>query len=310
MADAVVTVLTYQRNESLAALLPELARQADLAPLATRVLVVDNDPAGGARDVVVRLDAKNVEYVHEPEPGIAAARNRALGEARDERFLVFIDDDEHPTECWLDNLLKMALSTGAAAIVGPVESTFDLPLDEWVSAGGFFQRRRPPTGTRITVAATNNLLLDMNEIRRLGLSFDSTFGLSGGSDTLFTRRLAASGATMLWCAEALVYDRVPPHRATRAWVLHRAFRSGNSWSRTSIALAGSRWDRIAVRLRLSAEGAVRALAGYLAYLVGLALRRRGLSARGLRRGTRGAGMVAGTVGHVYVEYGRAAPRVE
>ena len=56
-------------------------------------------------------------------------------------------------------------------------------------------------GTRVTVAATNNLLLDLPPIRAHGLDFDERFGLSGGSDTLFTRKLAKLGRLMLRCDE-------------------------------------------------------------------------------------------------------------
>ena len=92
-------------------------------------------------------------------------------------------------------------------------SRFAETPDPWIAAGRFFDRRRLPTGTDLEVAATNNLLLDLAVVRRLGLRFDAAFGLSGGSDTLFTRELVASGERMVWCDEAIVYDIVPTDRA-------------------------------------------------------------------------------------------------
>ena len=47
--------------------------------------MVDNDPQGGAREQVEAYPAEWVRYVHEPEPGIAAARNRALDRIRRDR---------------------------------------------------------------------------------------------------------------------------------------------------------------------------------------------------------------------------------
>lgn len=304
MSDAVLAVLTYRRNSELATLLPELARQTAGAPMSTRILVIDNDPDGGAREVVAQFDAGRVDYVLEAEPGIAAARNRALDEAEGEKYLIFIDDDELPCENWLNLLLEMAAEENAAAVAGPVESRFDTTPSEWIISGGFFRRGRPANGTHLTVAATNNLLLDMREIRRLGLRFDPDFGLSGGSDTLFTRQLWTSGALMVWCDAALVYDRVPASRATREWVLRRAFRSGNSWARTSVLLAPAGVPRLRVRGELLVEGSLRAVIGYLQYTAGLLRRRQDLQANGLRRARRGAGMVAGLFGRVYVEYAR------
>ncbi len=315
MPEIVIAVLTYRRNDDLAELLPMLVQHASGIDGATSVLVVDNDPDGGAEPVVAAAvddrrggadDAPAVRYVHEAIPGIAAGRNRALEESRDARFLIFIDDDERPQDGWLEALLATARRTGAAAVVGPVESVFDVEPDAFVRAGNFFRRRRPPTGTRLEVAATNNLLLDLGVIERLGLRFDAEFGLSGGSDTLFTRQLAQSGAELVWCDEALVFDRVPATRVTRTWVLDRAFRSGNSWARTSLALAPAGWRRWRVRAELAAVGGLRVLAGLAQAAWGRLGGGLTASANGHRRLRRGAGMIAGLFGHVHVEYRRPA----
>ena len=189
--DAVIAVLTFKRPEPLRALLPELVKQADAAPLSTGVLVVDNDPDGSAGDLVAEFAAHGVRYVNEQRPGIAAARNRALDESPDERLLIFIDDDERPIETWLELMISRYLVDRPTAVVGPVISEFDQTPDSWVRAGDFFRRRRLPTGTEIQVAATNNLLLDMTVINEWKLRFDEKFGISGGSDTLFTRAIVA-----------------------------------------------------------------------------------------------------------------------
>jgi hypothetical protein len=163
----VVAVLTYRRPDDLAELLDTLRQQWHEYRRSARgrdhevdVLVVDNDPDEAGRAVCLDLAADGVRYVPEPRPGIAAARNRALDEARDHDVLIFIDDDERPTSGWLTLLADTFRSTGRVGVVGPVVSRFAVPLEPWVGAGGFFDRRRLPTGTDVTVAATNNLLLD------------------------------------------------------------------------------------------------------------------------------------------------------
>jgi len=288
----VVAVLTYRRPVDLFELLGVLVDQA--AQAHADVLVVDNDPDGGAQAVVDRFvegaDARvSLTYVQEPRPGIAAARNRALAEASHRDLLVFLDDDERPVDRWLELMLGAFVRHGCAAVVGPVVSTFAHPLSRWVSAGRFFDRRRLATGTEVKVAATNNLLLDLRQIRRLGLTFDERFGLSGGSDTLFTRELHQRGGVLIWCDEALVVDVVPAARLSARWVLLRAFRSGNGWTRTSLALAHSRRRRNLVRLRLTGAGGFRLVAGAARAALGLAARNVGHQARGCRTMARGAG---------------------
>lgn len=312
-ARVVVAVLTYRRPEDLRDVLPVVAAQCAVltgtGDRPARVLVVDNDPAGTAAPVVAGLALAGVEVVHEPRPGIAAARNRALDEAdaAGDDVLVFLDDDERPSPGWLDLLVATWREQGCAAVVGPVVSRFPADLDPWVAAGGFFTRRRMPTGTAVTVAATNNLLLDLAAVRTSapgGLRFDERFGLSGGSDTLFTRALHAAGATMLWCDEAVVSDVVPVDRATRGWVLRRQLRSGNSWSRTELVLARKQRAQAAARARCAVRGAVRLGGGALQVGAGLVRRDQGLRARGAKALARGAGMVGGAAGWTYVEYRR------
>ena len=79
-------------------------------------------------------------------------------------------------------------------------------------------------------AATNNLLLDLAQLRTLGIRFDDRFGLTGGSDTLLTHTLVKRGAQIRWCDDAVMRETVPVERATRRWALRRTFRTGNGWS--------------------------------------------------------------------------------
>jgi hypothetical protein len=322
----VIAVLTYRRPEDIALALPRLAAQAGPgqgspgqgsragsgarpADLPTTVLVIDNDPEASARPIVERLAGTLrpglVRYVHEPEPGIAAARNRALREASSSALLVFIDDDEVPSERWLEQLVDLQHSSGAAAVVGPVISEYEHEPEPWIEAGKFFNRRRLATGTRLDVAATNNLLLDLRQVRALRLAFDERFGLSGGSDTLFTRQLIQRGGSMLWCDEAVVVDRVPASRLTRGWVLRRALRSGNSATRVSLELAGSSRARLTARAVSLASGTVRLLGGSGRVAAGLVSGSLAQKALGMRTAARGLGMTTGAFGYVYSEYRRS-----
>ena len=305
-----VAVLTYQRAADLAEALPPLVEQVRSViddRTTADLLVVDNDPAASARDLVAgfAVDAGvRVDYQHEPIPGIAAARNRALRTSTDADLLVFIDDDERPSPDWLKLLLDTYTRYRPAAVVGPVVSEFAEEPEPWITSGRFFIRARRPTGTPVQVAATNNLLLDLRQVRRLGLEFDVEFGLSGGSDTLFTRQLHRQGGDLIWCDEAVVTDVVPVSRSTRTWVLRRALRMGNSWSRTSVVLTRSPLRRLLVRLQLSGSGLVRIAGGLVRVVVGVASRSPSRRAPGFRTAARGAGLLSGAWGYVYSEYKR------
>lgn len=313
----VVGVPTFRRPAELAALLPLLlAQAADLADLDDRrvdVLVVDNDPTGSARGVVEELGRTGYEdrlhYAHEPEPGIAAVRNRILDVAATTlgaALVAMIDDDERPRPGWLAALVRTQEETGAVLVAGRVVPEFAGPLDPWVAAGRFHTRRDLSTGTPLSVAAAGNLLVDARRLHALGQRFDARIGLAGGEDTLFTRQLHARGELMVWCAGSVAVDRVLPERMTRRWVLARAASHGDAWVRSSLRLAGSPPARWVVRVRAVVGGTLRALAGLARAALGLLRRRPVDQARGLRLAMRGVGMVRGAWGLHHVEYAREA----
>lgn len=309
----VIAVLTYLRPVDLAAVLPLLIDQAKSVrsdELSVSVLVIDNDPESSARPVVdgcltnLSSDDPEVRYVLESEPGISAGRNRALAESIQHDALVFIDDDERPSKRWLEFLLAAQAEYRASVVQGPVFSEFEVEPDSWIRAGDFFRRRRLATGTMLDVAVTNNLLLDLNTVRRIGLSFDPTLGTTGGEDTLFTRLLHRGGARMVWCAEAFVIDVVPATRSTRRWVVQRAISMGNAAALVDTRLETGPVKRLLRRLALVGRGLIRVLAGGAQTLAGAALRNERQNARGTRTLLRGVGMCLGACGFEYHEYGR------
>lgn len=296
-----IAVLTFRRQDELAALIPLLLDQADSVAqtVDAYVLVVDNDPGKSAESVIVNYGDDRVVYAHEPEPGIATARNRALATAHDTDLLVFIDDDEIPAADWLKNLLSTYSRYQSVAVVGNVLREYEITPDPWILAGRYFDRDPIETGVRVHAAGTGNLLLDLNQVRRYDVWFDPIFGLSGGSDTLFTSQLVRAGGELVWCADAPVYEQIPASRLTRKWVVTRAFRIGNGGSRTALALTTSVPERTVTRVKEAGAGLARIGGGGLKYVIGKLTRNMELDARGTRTFVRGAGRLSGAFGYHY-----------
>lgn len=299
-----IAVLTYLRPQDIGVALPALIDQAERYGPQAQIQVIDNDPAGSAETIVRSFDDPRVHYVIEPTPGIAAARNRAIEEISTD-LMVFIDDDERPTENWLRALVDcFSAHPGTLGVLGLVESEFAHTPDEWIVAGRFFERLDPPTGSEIFVVATNNLLLDRRLLDVHDLRFDPDFGLTGGSDTLFSHQARQRGLSFRFCSEALVYDAVPVERMTREWSLKRSYRSGNSWSRTTLAVTAPGIRRVATRIKLTGVGLSRLLVGAIRLATGTVTRSLSWRAQGMRNLYRGSGMVGGAWGHTYAEYKR------
>lgn len=305
--ELVVAIPTFHRTEALRRALAGARAQVDAenartdAPMRYSILVVDNDPAGSGEGVAREHGAA---YVVEPRPGIAAVRNRALAECGETGALLFIDDDEVPEPGWLRAMIDAFTSTRPTAVAGRVLTRFPDPVHPWVAASGAFIRPVRRDGQAMREAATNNLLLDVAAVRRLGLSFDDRFGLTGGSDSMFTLQLTRRGGTIRWAQDAVVTEQEEQERFTRRWVLARTFRFGNTSARVRIALARSMAGRLVERLRAVGRGTARVLGGGARLVWGTLSGSLAHRARAARTVSRGLGMLAAAVGYAHDEYGR------
>ncbi len=227
IAQAVVSIATFRRPALLESLLAVCVEQAAALDSHVRIVVVDNDRAETAKATVERFPT--VEYLAEPEPGIAAARNRGLDALSvDDDAIIFIDDDEIPSEGWLRALIDYADSSGADVVTGPVEPLIDDRVPQWIVRGGFWRRHYQATGGSPDSVATNNTLLRLSAWRVEEHRFSQALSMKGGSDTEFFKNIrAGSQVKVLWCGDAVVNEHVLPERANAKWLFRRAVRIGN-----------------------------------------------------------------------------------
>ena len=233
MVDICIVIPTYRRPALLARTLAScLAQQGVAMPF--EVIVVDNDAAGSARPTVEAAAARGivpVRYVGESRPGISHARNTGIVNAAG-RYVVFIDDDEEAEPGWLAAFLDTAQRFSADVVIGPVLPRF--PPDAGVADA---YRRKVytrdaclPTGTVLPRwSGIGNTLLD--KARCFGDTaepFDPRLGLSGGEDALFLRGLMRRGCRVVWCAEAIAWEAIPPDRLDTRYLLRRAFRGAQT----------------------------------------------------------------------------------
>ncbi|MDR7234322.1 glycosyltransferase [Agrococcus sp. BE272] len=299
----VVAVPTFRRSERLPRLVEAIRADAASVDVDTRILLVDNDPAGSARDVARALAA---DYLLEETPGIAAARQAALDAAAGDELVVMLDDDLMPEPGWLEGLVDAWRQHRAAAVMGYVRYVWPEGTDPWIAAGGFMRRTRFPTGTPLRSLATGNVLIDGAQVRALGVAFDASLGLSGGSDLDFGRRLLAAGGRIVASAESVARDDIVEARTTLAFVRRRAICQGQVRARLL-----SRDDRVDAELAKRAGHLVGGLVRMPVFALaeGWARARGDLPASAVfrRRLWFAQGRVLGAVGRVTHEYARAAP---
>lgn len=257
------------------------------------ILVIDNNPDGSAKPVVTELAATTgapLRYVHEPQPGIVAARNKALDEANGE-VLVFIDDDEVALEGWPDGLLQVMARTGAAMVGGPVESEFVAPPPQWVVETGYFKQPSRTDGSQPTWLSTCNVAIDLVPIRAAGLRFDPRF--PHGEDAMFSRQAARLGLGLGWSASAMVREFVDPERTTVQWRRNRHRISTDAWVRTNLALDPS----IRTELSATAKAAWRLVEGTVTSVAGVVTGNRARRYAGLALISQARGGIEGVLAH-------------
>lgn len=248
-----IAVPTFRRAELLPELVAAIRRDAATTALPWRLLLVDNDPDRSAAGTAAEL---GVEHLAEPTPGIAATRQAALDAAAEHELVVMIDDDLVPEPGWLSGLVDTWLAHRPTVVMGYVRYVWPEGTDPWVAGGGFLRRERIPTGERLPGLKTGNVLVDAAQVRALGVRFDVSLGLSGGSDVQFGRDVVDSGGTIVASAESVARDDIAEERTTRAFVRRRAICQGQVRARL-YTRADSSGARLAKRAGFLVGGIVR-----------------------------------------------------
>lgn len=305
-----VAAPTYKRNDLLDGLLKSLSELTLPEDTDTRFVIIDNDPAEGARPVVEKWQAAfPAPLAYEPEtaPGVTHVRNRALDLAAGFDLLAFIDDDEFAHPGWLAALLRRQSETGAAGVFGPVDPVYPEAAPGWLKAWAVHGTKITEDTDQTKPGATCNCLIDMNAVRAEGLRFDSRMSLTGAEDTLFFTELLDRGHRLTRAKAAQVYEHIPEERVATGWLLRRWYRTGL----TDALIAGRKLPPALSRLRAGVHGVVRVLAGALmvafAALASFGRNQRAILGRAYTV-SRGLGMISYALGGQYEEYGKAMTR--
>ena len=244
--DVSIIIPTFRR--------PALLRTAIISLLAQRkldasveIVVIDNDPAGSAAAVVAELTpgaALELRYLCEPRPGISHARNAGVAASRG-FYVAFLDDDEVASPLWLASLLAAMREYATDIVVGPVRPAYPAGVPVPAYAKRIYERDAgTSTGQAIEWSYIGNSLLRRDRCFAAAVPFDPQLGLSGGEDAIFLARLRERGRRLVWCADAVVTEDIPADKLAPAYLLRRAFRSGQTTAFLPSALAHPRWGAV------------------------------------------------------------------
>lgn len=265
------------------------------------VVVVDNDANRSAEVIVDTFRRHNpnipTHYSVEPVRNISLARNRSLRQAISE-WIAFIDDDEMATPLWLNKLYSAVQDYHADGALGPVLPIHPPDTPTWIRKGRFFMRPRLSSGDPIARngGRTSNAIIKSSILRNSDIAFDPNYGLSGGEDLVLFNTLINSGVRLVWCDEAVVYERVIPERTNFSWLLRRGFAGGQNYARSTATADGK-----VASFKMFVQGFVAVLAFPVIAVIVLPLGKH-YCVHWLRKGAIGLGKILALTSYRYKQY--------
>ncbi len=238
-----VIVPTFNRPDSLIRAVRSLFRQAYVSQGFT-LLIVDNAPSASASDAIEGLRADcpasiDLVAIHEPQAGVANARNAAMRAVQTD-LVAFLDDDQSAPEEWLKQLIANHERYPAAVTFGPVAT--ELP-NKNVEHSAYFEHffaREPgyESGYIEDSFGCGNALIDFSKLQGSAPWFDARMNESGGEDDLLFERVRVSGEKFAWAADAPVLEHPLEERVSFSYTLKRAFSYGQA--PITVALKGDK----------------------------------------------------------------------
>ena len=224
----VICICTYNRNLSLIRCLKSINKLYLISNIKIKIIVADNSNKHSSLKLVKKFKRSfkyKIIQLHEKRRGVVYARNKCLHEAKkiNPKFICFFDDDCIVDRFWLKNVFKVIKLTNAKIITGP-----QLPLKKKsFNYSQFFEKKYKENLKKVNWAASNNVFLEYDIIKKHGLFFDKALNKFGiGEDQLFFSKLNNYGYKIYWSKAIKVFEDIHEHRLNLKWLIKRSFRLG------------------------------------------------------------------------------------
>ncbi|MEQ1617491.1 MAG: glycosyltransferase [Terricaulis sp.] len=171
----------------------------------------------------IRRTAIPFRWAHQPQPGVASARNAALTLARG-KYVAWLDDDEAAPPHWLAALVEMRAKTGAQSVFGPVRAR----APDGARHPHFFERLYGRIGPPHSGPVPNAFGIG-NSLQPRAMfdeGFDPASDQSGGEDDRLFALWSEAGARYAWAEDAWVVEHIDARRTRLAYGFKRAFAYG------------------------------------------------------------------------------------
>lgn len=174
-----------------------------------------------------------VKYQHKPMTGYATARNSLIdGIDSFPDVIVFIDDDEYPTEKWLEELVYPLRNPLVISSTGPILPDFGAYSGWKTQILDYYHNipKRETAANDSVFFSSGNLAINYGTFKEKLPKplFDTNFDLIGGEDTKLKIELLNIFKTsqFAYSPNAIVYEQVPRERLSFLWMFMKSIRTG------------------------------------------------------------------------------------
>lgn len=228
---SVIVIPTFRRPLLLRKLLDSL--QSELLNKDVAIVIGDNDCGVDVPAIVEEYKSlfSNLTYIPVPERGISQVRNALVQHTVDHfpawEYLIMLDDDGFVMRGWFSSLFETINMYPAEVYGGPVLG--DIPQESNIFARNslYAARSTRSTGYVDILSGAQNIVISRSIESYIDYPFfDMAYGLSGGEDYAFFRRLRAKDARFAWSADAYLTEPTPVERLQVKKVIGRYYTTG------------------------------------------------------------------------------------
>jgi succinoglycan biosynthesis protein ExoM len=238
MNHIVIGIPTYKRPRMLEKLIKSIyASQLDTSIISSvHIVIVDNDSNKTAELIANNLQLSCPEhyqfhYYSFPIKGLSNVRNEIISKslAFNPDYIIFVDDDEYVTDCWLNELVKTIQNNDGDFVVGPVIPIFEQDVASSISL--WFKREEIEDQERIGyLNGAGNLIMRTKFLKDHRMEFDPRFNTTGAEDSYFGVSALKKGANIFWAAKAIAYETISVKRWTLNWLIKRTYRGAITYT--------------------------------------------------------------------------------
>jgi len=280
-----VIIPTFRRPAAFLRAARSVAGQSNVANF--EIIAVDNSPEGSALHIFRQFAEETsvpFRWAHEPQPGVAHARNAAIKLATG-KLVAWLDDDEEAPPHWLAALIAVREQTGAQSVFGPVRARAESDKDHM----SFYETLYSRSGSAESGPSAHAYGIGNSLQPRLMFEedapFDARANQTGGEDDKLFASWSEAGAKFAWAADAWVIEHLDAERTRFAHGMKRAFAYGQG--PCELAWASRNYKALLRHMAIGAGQSVVYAAASAIMLAGSTPRALSL----LDRAARGAGKV-------------------